>query len=78
MDRSMRADGRRLPIVCSKYAPGVTRRCVHFLPYGGCARPDEFMCIEWLRANGITPLPSSADAAVARESSTSRSTEIAR
>jgi hypothetical protein len=77
MDRSMRADGRHLPIVCSKYAPGETRRCVHFLSYGGCARPDEFMCVEWLRANGITPSSSSADTPVAGESSIPRRTENA-
>ena len=36
---------------CPKYVAGVGRRCVHYAD-GPCLRPDEFMCREWLRANG--------------------------
>ncbi|PID38733.1 MAG: hypothetical protein CSB49_04005 [Proteobacteria bacterium] len=27
------------------------KRCRHYLDGGSCARPDEFMCVEWLRLN---------------------------
>lgn len=39
-------------IQCPHYkpAPG-SRTCVSFLSGGGCARPDTFMCIEWVRKN---------------------------
>jgi len=40
-------------ISCSKYVPGEGRRCAHFLD-GPCARPDEFMCGEWLQANRLS------------------------
>lgn len=48
----------RLPITCSKYdaVPG-TKRCRHYHANGACALPDEFMCIEWLKANGHTAPP---------------------
>lgn len=48
----------RLPVSCPKYeaAPG-TKRCVHYLPNGACARPDELMCVEWLKANGHATPP---------------------
>ncbi len=38
---------------CSHYEsiPG-SKRCRHYLDGGPCARPDEFMCTEWLKANG--------------------------
>ncbi len=39
--------------------PG-TKRCKHYLKGGACALPDEFMCVEWLKANGHhvpPPLP---------------------
>ena len=38
-------------IACAKYVPGGGRRCVHYAD-GACLRPDEFMCGEWLKANG--------------------------
>ena len=31
--------------------PG-TARCRSYYANGACARPDELMCVEWLRANG--------------------------
>jgi hypothetical protein len=48
-------------ITCSRYdpVPG-TKRCKHYLKGGACALPDEFMCVEWLKANGHhvpPPLP---------------------
>lgn len=47
------ASAHRLPVQCEHYEPGEDgRRCVHYLANGACARPDEFMCVEWLRANG--------------------------
>ena len=46
---------------CPRYdpAPG-SRRCRHYLKGGPCALPSEFMCIEWLKANGH-PLPADPD-----------------
>jgi hypothetical protein len=45
-------------IACANYVPGEGRRCVHYA-VGTCLRPDEFMCVEWLKANGYLrdPLP---------------------
>jgi hypothetical protein len=44
---------------CPKYEPLPDgRRCRHYLANGACDLPDEFMCIEWLKANGHAPLPS--------------------
>ena len=53
------APRRALPITCPKYeaVPG-TKRCRHYQPNGACGLPDEFMCVEWLKANGhATPAP---------------------
>ena len=40
-------------ITCRRYdaVPG-TKRCKHYLKGGACSLPDEFMCVEWLKANG--------------------------
>ncbi len=40
---------------CPHYeaVPG-KKRCRHYLDGGACNRPDEFMCVEWLRLNGKT------------------------
>jgi hypothetical protein len=48
-------------VTCPRYdpVPG-TRRCKHYLKGGACSLPDEFMCVEWLKANGHhvpPPLP---------------------
>ncbi|MDF1522242.1 MAG: hypothetical protein P1P87_05415 [Trueperaceae bacterium] len=48
-------------ITCPRYdpVPG-TKRCKHYLKGGACSLPDEFMCVEWLKANGhhvAPPLP---------------------
>lgn len=37
--------------------PG-TKRCRAYMDDGACTRPDEFMCTEWLRANGYGQRPS--------------------
>ena len=48
-------------ITCPRYEPKPgTKRCKHYLKGGACALPDEFMCVEWLKANGHAvpePLP---------------------
>lgn len=44
-------------IACPKYEPiPGSRRCAHYLDNGACARPDELMCVEWLKRNGH-PVP---------------------
>jgi hypothetical protein len=61
----------RLPITCPKYEPVPgTKRCRHYHANGACGLPDEFMCVEWLKANGhATPAPVTpmATNAVARD-----------
>jgi hypothetical protein len=61
----------RLPITCPKYEPVPgTKRCRHYHANGACGLPDEFMCVEWLKANGhATPAPvtPSVTNAVARD-----------
>jgi hypothetical protein len=53
----MTAGKTRLPISCGKYeADHDGRRCRHYGGRGACALPDEFMCVEWLKANGH-PVP---------------------
>jgi len=48
---------------CPHYDPKPgSKRCRHYLDGGPCARPDEFMCIEWLKANGHA-VPSPPDPA---------------
>ena len=38
---------------CPHYEPVPgSKRCRHYLKNGACARPDEFMCVEWLKVNG--------------------------
>ncbi len=51
---------QRLPITCARYEalPG-SKRCRHYHPNGACGLPDEFMCVEWLKANGH-PAPASS------------------
>ena len=48
---------------CPHYEPKPgSKRCRHYLEGGACARPDEFMCVEWLKANGHAALPPSPTA----------------
>jgi hypothetical protein len=43
---------------CPKYRPlPGSKRCQHYLDGGSCALPDEFMCVEWLKANGQKVAP---------------------
>lgn len=42
-------------ITCAKYTRSEGKRCVHYVSNGACALPDEFMCVEWLKANGPKP-----------------------
>ena len=48
-------------ITCPRYEPKPgSKRCKHYLKGGACVLPDEFMCVEWLKANGHAlpePLP---------------------
>ena len=55
----MNAAKASLPITCPKYEPVTgTKRCRHYQANGACGLPDEFMCVEWLKANGhATPPP---------------------
>jgi hypothetical protein len=47
------AEAPRLPVTCPHYDPlPGARRCRHFLANGACERPDELMCVEWLKVNG--------------------------
>jgi hypothetical protein len=42
-----------MPVTCPHYAPPPGERlCRHYLPNGACDRPDEFLCVEWLKRNG--------------------------
>jgi hypothetical protein len=36
------------------------RRCRWYISNGACSRPDEFMCVEWLKANGYRLRPEAA------------------
>ncbi len=55
-------------ITCDKYqAIPNSKRCVHYQDGGTCSLPDEFLCIEWQKANAgripgspVTPPPASA------------------
>ena len=47
------------------------RRCRHYVQGGACARSDEFMCVEWLKANGhAVPSPTPAPAEAAKQPET--------
>ncbi len=39
-------------ITCEKYTRGEGKRCIHDAANGACALPDEFVGVEWLKANG--------------------------
>lgn len=48
-------------ITCPHYEPlAGGKRCASYCEGGGCARPDEFMCSEWLKLNGRA-VPTRAD-----------------
>lgn len=48
-DRSPASD-RPPGITCEKYLRGESKRCAHYTD-GICTRADEFVCLEWLKAN---------------------------
>ena len=51
-------EGGKAAFDCPKYDPlPSNKRCRHYLDNGACALPDEFMCVEWLKANDHTPAP---------------------
>jgi len=50
-------------ITCEKYTAGADgKRCAYYLDDGACVRPDEFMCVEWLRRNAHLPPAPAPDA----------------
>ena len=52
-DRLREPDRPKPTFTCAHYDPPAgSRRCRHYLDGGACERPDEFMCVEWLKANG--------------------------
>lgn len=42
-------------VVCREWKGSApkSRRCEFFVSNGGCAREEEFMCLEWMRAQGM-------------------------
>ena len=50
--RYLHVAGDQTRITCPDYErlPEETR-CRHYLQGGACARPDELMCVEWVKAN---------------------------
>ena len=54
-------------ITCGKYVRGEGKRCLHYLANGGCALPDELMCVEWLKLNGHRPPPHRPDPGPAKD-----------
>ena len=65
-DKHSNQGSRPAGITCPSYEaiPG-RKHCRHYLANGGCSRPDEFMCREWLKANGHTADDPPAERAVA-------------
>jgi hypothetical protein len=50
--------GDRARVACPDYEPiAGTRRCRSYHPSGVCERPEGFMCLAWLVANGHRPPP---------------------
>jgi hypothetical protein len=56
------ASDRPIGITCERYVRGEGKRCAHYVTNGACSLPDEFMCVEWLKANepGLHPAEPSA------------------
>ena len=48
------ANERPSHISCPKYERSEGNRCRYYVSNGACARPDEFMCVEWLKLNGTS------------------------
>jgi len=64
-------------ITCSHYEalPG-RKHCRHYLENGACSRPDEFMCIEWLKANGHAQATPSRVASVSADRSQAKQQKL--
>lgn len=60
-------DDRPAGITCEKYVRGEGKRCRHYLANGGCALPDELMCVEWLKLNGHRPPAAKPDSTPAKD-----------
>jgi len=61
-DRYQSRPAKSTDFACEHYdaLPG-GKRCRHYVQGGACARSDEFMCVEWLKANGhAAPSPAPA------------------
>ena len=65
-DKQSNQGGRPAGITCPHYEaiPG-RKHCRHYLDKGACSLRTEFMCVEWMKANGhlaedVTPKPSVA------------------
>lgn len=44
--------GGKGTFTCEHYSPlPGGKRCKHYIDNGACAREDEFMCVEWMKAN---------------------------
>ncbi|MFZ5787458.1 MAG: hypothetical protein ACOY3Y_13535 [Acidobacteriota bacterium] len=68
-DRYQSRPAKSTDFACEHYdALPDGKRCRHYLQGGACARSDEFMCVEWLRANGhAAPSPAPAPAEPAKQ-----------
>jgi hypothetical protein len=60
-------DDRPAGITCEKYVRSEGKRCRHYLANGGCALPDELMCVEWLKLNDHRPPPARPEPASAKD-----------
>lgn len=50
------ADRQPPGITCEKYVAAPDgKHCVSYLDNGACSRPDEFMCVEWMKHNAHRP-----------------------
>ena len=65
-DKQSNQGGRPAGITCPHYEaiPG-GKHCRHYLDNGACSLPTEFMCVEWMKANGhlvedVAPKPAAA------------------
>lgn len=54
--RSPIESAKQSNFACAHYSPKPgSKRCRHYLENGACDRPDELMCVEWLKANKQAP-----------------------
>lgn len=64
-DKQSIRGGRPAGITCPHYEaiPG-RKHCRHYLDNGACSLPTEFMCVEWMKANGHVVLEAAPKPAV--------------